>query len=68
MEIANRLYDKVSKVDIDKLLQRQEEKRREDAEKKLNEPSIMNIYKKTGDILNNLSNKLIGKKEWHLYY
>jgi|JI6StandDraft_1071083.scaffolds.fasta_scaffold08048_5 hypothetical protein len=29
MELAGRLYDKVSKVDIDKLLQRQEERRRE---------------------------------------
>jgi hypothetical protein len=29
LEIANRLYEKVSKVDIDKLLERQEEKRRE---------------------------------------
>lgn len=33
MDIAGRLYDKVSKVDIDKLIQRQEERRREEAEK-----------------------------------
>lgn len=56
IEIANKLFDKIIKVDVDKILKRQEEQRNAENVEKV--PITTKIYdvvsKKTGQLFNNL--------------